>query len=395
MDDLQGLRVCWLGGARYSNPLNSTSARKWSLLAELGLSMSVVGFSRGLRPQRFTQQARFYLLPAPPLPPLRHALFFLLGTPLVLWLLLRGRVDVLVAQSPYEGAAAALARGLARLAGRRAVLIVENHGDFEEALFMQRRVLAARLYRGLMRRLARYALARADLLRAISSSTQARLQAYRPDCPVYRFATWTDSEVFMAQERTAPPSVSLALVYVGVLTPLKGLHILLEAFTRLRAAHPQAQLYLIGHPENAAYAAELRARAAQADLQGHVHFIEHLPQPELAGHLAGARALALPSLSEGLGRVIIEAMLCGTPVVASRVGGIPDLVQDGQNGRLVAPGDAEALAAALLELYAGDDVDRLGEQARAGARQHFSAEIYREGYRALLLVARALLDGGA
>jgi len=72
--------------------------------------------------------------------------------------------------------------------------------------------------------------------------------------------------------------------------------------------------------------------------------------PDIAVFLAAADALAAPSRNEGMGRALVEAMALGLPVVASEVGGIPAVVADGETGRLVPPGEVDALASALIEL---------------------------------------------
>jgi glycosyltransferase involved in cell wall biosynthesis len=100
--------------------------------------------------------------------------------------------------------------------------------------------------------------------------------------------------------------------------------------------------------------------------------------------MAQARALVLPSLSEGLGRVALEAMLTGTPVVGTRVGGIPDVVCDGESGILVDAGDAAGLAAALGAVFGKVDVDSMGARGRERARRLTSPDVFVGGYLGLL-----------
>src|SRR5258705_6862498 len=147
------IKVCFLGGSRYDHPLNTTSEKKFRALKRLG-DFFVIGFSRKLRPYRFTEHAHFYLLPLLPFPVLRYIETFVAGLLLTWYLISRRGVQVLIAQSPYEGFVAAWAKMLAGWFGHRIVLIVESHSDFEESLFMQRRIPLPRLYRFLMRRIA-------------------------------------------------------------------------------------------------------------------------------------------------------------------------------------------------------------------------------------------------
>ena len=384
------MKVCFLGGARYSQPLDATSEKKWRLLSGLG-EMFVIGFSPDIRPRRFTQHAHFYLLPKFPLPVFRYLAMFTIGPALAFWLILRHGVRVLVAQSPYEGFAAAIAKVLARLVGLQVVLIVENHGDFEVSLFLQRRVRCRSLYRWLMRRTARFALRRANLLRAISNSTRKQLETWSPGKTIVQFPTWTDIEAFLKageSERAREP----VILYAGVLIPRKGIHHLIRAFARVVQEFPEARLEIVGRDENPEYAEELRREVARLGLNGRVSFVGEVSQVELANKMRRFCIFVLPSLSEGLGRVVVEAMATGTPVVGSRVGGIPEMVQDGLTGFLVPPGDEEALAERLRwVLKHPQEAEAMGRRAREFARSFFSSEAYLAGYKRLFEMAEEVL----
>jgi len=384
------VKVCFIGGARYSQPLDKTSEKKWWLLSELG-EMFVIGFSQDLRPRRFTQHAHFYLLPKFPMPVLRYLAMFTVGPALTLWLILRQGVRILVAQSPYEGFAAAVAKVLARLVGFQVVLIVENHGDFEVSLFLQRRVRCQNLYRWLMRRTARFALQHADLLRAISDSTRKQLETWSPGKPIVQFPTWTDIEVFL-KAGESDGAREPVILYAGVLIPRKGVHHLLRAFAKVAQEFPEVRLEIVGRDENPEYAEELRQEVFRLRLNGRVSFVGEVPQVELANQMRRSRVFVLPSLSEGLGRVVVEAMATGTPVIGSHVDGIPEIVQEGLTGFLVPPGDEEALAERLRwVLKHPQEAKAMGHRAREFARSFFSPEAYLAGYRRLFEMAEEVL----
>ena len=378
--------VCWISSARYARPLDAASARKWQLMAELDeYDFHIVGFSTSLRPRRFTQHARFILLPQPPTAPLRYLSIFLLAPLVVAMLTLRHRSVFLVAQSPFEGAIGAAVKRFAGAFGQRPRLIVENHNNFEEDLFLQRRVPLQALYRRLMLGAARFAFRHADALRVISSSTAARARHFAPHLPQARFMTFSDTDVFQQKERRDPVEAASDIVYAGVLIPRKGLHHLLRAFAALD--QPQARLQLVGGAENAGYAASLREKSKELGISDRVHFHGAVSQAELANFFAAARVMVLPSLSEGLGRVVVEAMLVGTPVIGSRVGGIPDLIEPGVTGWLVESGNEAELAAALCDAFRAD-VKTMGAEARAFASDFFSPRKYVAGYQELFELAR-------
>lgn len=390
LNDLN-LRVCWIGGTRYTQPLDATQAKKWRLLRdELGIEIFVISLAGSWRPKTFTEHAHFYLLPALPLALLRYATMYALCPLLLLWLIARRGVRIVVAHDPYFGLIGAVAKGIARLIGVRVALVIESHADFE-AVFLQRRMPLAGVIRQLMRWTTRQSLRQADVLRAVSSNTRQQLMALASK-PVFQFLTWTDLDTFSATPREFLPSQTHDLVYVGVLIPRKGVHLLLEAFADAGANFPDSHLWLVGSADNPAYAESLVQQVEKLDLTERVTFVGRVPQAELARYLGRSRALVLPSSSEGLPRVIIEAMIAAMPVVATCVAGIPDVVSKGVNGYLVPPEDAPALTKALRAVLENPDVDQMGQKGHELATKLFSSSAYVAGYADVLRAAGAVVQ---
>jgi glycosyltransferase involved in cell wall biosynthesis len=206
-----------------------------------------------------------------------------------------------------------------------------------------------------------------------------------------QFPAWTDMEVFLqADGGENNRSREQEILYTGVLIPRKGVHSLIEAFARVAEDFAAARLVIVGDDANKAYATELKNLVAKHALGERVRFLPPMAQAELARRMSRARAFVLPSFSEGLGRVVFEAMASATPVVGSRVGGIPDMVEDGVTGFLVPPGDDEMLAAKLRWLLEHPaEAKVMGERARAAAERLFSTEAYLRGYQQLFATARA------
>jgi glycosyltransferase involved in cell wall biosynthesis len=388
------LKCCWIGGARYSNPLDKTSEKKFRALKPLG-ELFIIGFSQNILPRQFTEHAHFYLMPQLPWTLLRYAEMLILGTALSLWVIFRHRVQILVAQSPYEGVAAALAKMIAHWFGRKVFLVVESHGDFEQSLFLQKQIRFASLYRFLMRYAVNLTLNSADLLRSVSSVTGRQLQQWVSDKSIVQFPAWTDIETFLSFGATRNKYYSRKILYAGVLTYLKGVAHLVNAFGSIAQDFPQTELVIIGRENDKTYADQLKAQVRKLGLESQVQFISQLNQPELAKYMSQASVFVLPSLSEGLGRVVIEAMATGTPAIASNVGGIPDLVQSGINGFLVSPGDETALADRLRwMLEHPTEAKEMGRLGRTFAEQFFSTEIYVQGYQKIFEAAQELLNQG-
>ena len=173
----------------------------------------------------------------------------------------------------------------------------------------------------------------------------ARLHLMRNGVDAQRFQPRPAAQVRSELGLTGSP----VLLTVGNLHEHKGQRLVLEAFAQLLGSHPQARLVLVGDGPDAPL---LRARAAALQVAGQVHFAGQVPQAELARWYSAADVLVLASSREGWPNVLLEAMACGTPVVATAVGGIPEVVQGDQVGRLVAVRDAGALVASIRDLLA-------------------------------------------
>jgi glycosyltransferase involved in cell wall biosynthesis len=171
-----------------------------------------------------------------------------------------------------------------------------------------------------------------------------------------------------AARRTLGRPAEPVLGCVGALAPHKGQAVLLEALGRLPASLPAGTVVLVGDgPERA----DLERRAAGAR-PWRVVFAGARPEARLL--LPAFDAAVAPSLREGLGLAVLEAMDAGLPVVASRVGGLPEVVEDGRTGLLAAPGDPEDLARALARLLAMPDRGRgLGLRGRQRVEARFRA----------------------
>lgn len=180
---------------------------------------------------------------------------------------------------------------------------------------------------------------------------------------------------------------TLHLAFVGRLAPVKGLRVLLDAMGPLLEARPGLRLTIVGDGPDRAALETLARPLGEA-----VRFTGVLSQDEVAATLADADALVLPSFAEGVPVVLMEAMASGKPVIATRVAGVQELVEDGISGFVVPPGDADALARSIKALAADPALRRaMGQAGQAKVRAEF--DIDAEAVRLKRLFGGAL-DGG-
>ncbi len=163
---------------------------------------------------------------------------------------------------------------------------------------------------------------------------------------------------------------AFVVVGLGRLVPIKGFDLLVRALPAVAAQLPSARVLLVG---DGAERGHLAAIAASLGVAERLRMTGETT--DVAAYLSAADVVAVPSRNEGMGRVIVEAMALGLPVVATAVGGIPDVVTDGECGRLVGPEDVDALAVALVELGRDPALRRKLGEAAARRAEAFSTAV--------------------
>jgi glycosyltransferase involved in cell wall biosynthesis len=334
-----------VGRTRYRLPLSASLRRKFDALAA-EVDLRVLASGEG-------GDETFELVPMRPAEGTR---FWASLTPRIARELVRFRPDAVAAQSAYEAAAALAARASV---GKRTPVLVDVHGDWRTS---------TRLYGSPLRqvlspvadRVALEALRRADAIRTVSPYTTGLVREVGLE-PADVFPAFMDLEPFLAPVLPLPEQPQA--LFVGVLELYKNVDGLAEAW---RLAAPQvagARLRIVGSGTRTDVVERL-----VADLPEQTTWTNRLETAEVAVALDASTALVLPSRSEGMGRVVVEALCRSRPVVATRVGGIPDLVRDGDNGLLVEPSDTRALANALVRILTDRELaERLGARARESA----------------------------
>jgi glycosyltransferase involved in cell wall biosynthesis len=161
------------------------------------------------------------------------------------------------------------------------------------------------------------------------------------------------------------------IVTVGRTVPEKGQALLIEAIARLRERGIEAQLTIVG---GGPQLEELRALAARLGVAGAVELAGPVGQGEILGYYERADVFAMPSFAEGIPVVLMEAMATGLPVVSTHIAGIPELVEAGESGFLVAPGRVDELTAALERVLAASPEERaaMGRAGRARVEDEFA-----------------------
>jgi glycosyltransferase involved in cell wall biosynthesis len=332
-------RVLIVGRSRYRLPLAGGLERKFdALTAELEVRVLASGSGR---------DETFHLVPR------RDALDgprFWAELPFrVWWELETFQPDAVLAQSPYEAAAVLAAR-------RNEPVIVDIHGDWRTATRLYGSG-ARELLAPLADRLALAALRRVDAVRTISTYTTELVRAVGVE-PAATFPAFMDLDPFLGPTKPLPEQTRA--LFVGVLERYKDVDGLATAWRMAAPRLAGVTLHIVGTGSRTHVIEQL-----VRDLPEQTEWVPVVTNDDVPAVLDAATVLVLPSRSEGLGRILIETLCRGRPIVATRVGGITDLVRDGENGLLVPANDPAALADALVRVLTDRDLAaRLAAAAR-------------------------------
>ena len=226
----------------------------------------------------------------------------------------------------------------------------------------------------------------------VTNKIRTRFPEYASRCATVN--NGVDADYFVPGDRqhdkTAPQ-----MLFVGRISPEKGIHDLIDAFIKITEKYPQAELTIAGphivvekeflfdlqhEPEVQAlkpfyehnYLEYIKSKIPDR-LASQVTFTGSLPQQELLPYYQKADVVINPSLSEAFGMSLIEAMATQTPVVATKIGGMPETVDDGVTGRIVEPGNPIALADATIEIISNPQKAKvMGEAGRTKVLQRYS-----------------------
>jgi glycosyltransferase involved in cell wall biosynthesis len=366
-------RVLFVSRERVRLPLDGAQKRKWDALAAVVDHRVLAAAPEGSP----TADERFRLIgPARPRA-LDGALFYLLLPWRVARELRRFQPEAALVQGVHEAVAFLIAR---RVAGSRTRLILDVQGDWHEA---------TRLYGSRLRRLlnpvndslAPLAVRGADSVRTVSTQTTDLVRSLGVS-PAAVFPSYVDSEVFL-ERPPAPLPTRPRAVFVGALERTKAFDTLAEAWRRAAPRLADATLHIVGHGSMSD-----RAERLVAALPEQTRWSRRLSAEEVAQAMDDAWLVCLPSRSEGLPRVALEAASRGRAIIGGNRAGVPDVVSDGANGLLVDPDDADELAEALVRIlsdrtyaeWLGAAARRTGEEWGVSPADH-AAKV------------RALVDG--
>jgi len=168
-----------------------------------------------------------------------------------------------------------------------------------------------------------------------------------------------DSDIFRHQSRAESrkkiniDECEKLIIFVGRFHPVKGIEYLIRSLYQIKQSNRNCKLLLVGHGE---LEESLRCLVDKLGLKHDVFFAGKVPNKDVPNYLCSADIFVLPSLSEGLPLVVLEAMSSGLPLVTTNIMGVPEIIEDGKNGFLAAPGNPEELTKRIILLLDNEEL---------------------------------------
>jgi glycosyltransferase involved in cell wall biosynthesis len=338
-------KVLFVSRERFRLPLDGAQKRKWDAVASVVDHRVLAAAAAGspTKDAHFRLVARTLVLDGP--------LFYLLLPWRIARQLRAFRPDAALVQGIHETVAFLIAR---RLAGVPTRVILDVQGDWHEATRLYGSPLR-RLLSPLNDALAAPAVHGADAVRTVSTQTTGLVRSLGVD-PAAVFPSYVDAQAFLERPPAPLPERPRA-VFVGVLERYKAFDTLVEAWRAAAPRIPDAVLHIVGD-------GTMRP-LAEAFVGAQVEWSRRLTAEEVATAMDDAWLVCLPSRSEGLPRVALEAACRGRAIIGGNRAGIPDVVRHEENGLLVDPDESQELADALVRLLSSRALsERLGAAAR-------------------------------
>ena len=261
-------------------------------------------------------------------------------------------------------------------------IIVETHGDFIETLSLEKNLVLPRLYKKLFYIMAKYSIGKSNIIRAVSSSTEQQVLDIDSSKSVVRFPAWIDFKDFQNIEPKPLSKDKFNILFIGSVTDRKKPHMIIEAIQRIN--DKSYHLSIIGPAPNEKYFKELKDLIDKSDLQNQVSLIGPVDRESVKDYYSTSNLMILPSISEGLARVIFESQVAMCPVLVTDAPGMSDIVIDGQTGYVFESNNLDSLC--LKIEYIKDNYDEaslVAKNAKGFILSNYSEDNFKFSFKKL------------
>ena len=261
-------------------------------------------------------------------------------------------------------------------------IIVETHGDFIETLSLEKNLVLPRLYKKLFYIMAKYSIGKSNIIRAVSSSTEQQVLDIDSSKSVVRFPAWIDFKDFQNIEPKPLSKDKFNILFIGSVTDRKKPHMIIEAIQRIN--DKSYHLSIVGPTPNEKYFKELKDLIGKSDLQNQVSLIGPVDRESVKDYYSNSNLMILPSISEGLARVIFESQVAVCPVLVTDAPGMSDIVIDGQTGYVFESNNLDSLSLKIKYIKNNyDEASLVAKNAKGFILSNYSEDNFKFSFKKL------------
>ena len=261
-------------------------------------------------------------------------------------------------------------------------IVVETHGDFIETLSLEKNLVLPRLYKKLFYIMAKYSIGKSNIIRAVSSSTEQQVLDIDSSKSVVRFPAWIDFKDFQNIEPKPPSKDKFNILFIGSVTDRKKPHMIIEAIQRIN--DKSYHLSIVGPAPNEKYFKELKDLIDKSDLQNQVSLIGPVDRESVKDYYSTSNLMILPSISEGLARVIFESQVAMCPVLVTDAPGMSDIVIDGQTGYVFESNNLDSLSLKIEYINNNyDEASLVAKNAKGFILSNYSEDNFKFSFKKL------------
>ena len=261
-------------------------------------------------------------------------------------------------------------------------IVVETHGDFIETLSLEKNLVLPMLYKKLFYIMAKYSIGKSNIIRAVSSSTEQQVLDIDSSKSVVRFPAWIDFKDFQNIEPKPLSKDKFNILFIGSVTDRKKPHMIIEAIQRIydKSYH----LSIVGPAPNEKYFKELKDLIDKSDLQNQVSLIGPVDRESVKDYYSTSNLMILPSISEGLARVIFESQVAMCPVLVTDAPGMSDIVIDGQTGYVFESNNLDSLSLKIEYIKNNyDEASLVAKNAKGFILSNYSEDNFKFSFKKL------------
>ena len=261
-------------------------------------------------------------------------------------------------------------------------IVVETHGDFIETLSLEKNLVLPRLYKKLFYIMAKYSIGKSNIIRAVSSSTEQQVLDIDSSKSVVRFPAWIDFKDFQNIEPKPLSKDKFNILFIGSVTDRKKPHMIIEAIQRIN--DKSYNLSIVGPAPNEKYFKELKDLIDKSDLQNQVSLIGPVDRESVKDYYSTSNLMILPSISEGLARVIFESQVAMCPVLVTDAPGMSDIVIDGQTGYVFERDNLDSLSLKIEYIKNNyDEASLVAKNAKGFILSNYSEDNFKFSFKKL------------